>query len=60
MAKKKVTKFDVTKAVKANARERVGQPKPEKVIENTTREHRREGKQKLMLERLLDDDNAML
>ena len=32
MAKKKQEKFSVTKAVKRNARERVGQPKPEKVI----------------------------
>lgn len=33
MAKKKRAEFSVTKAVKRNARERVGQPKPEKVIE---------------------------
>ena len=32
MAKKKKAEFSVTKAVKRNARERVGQPKPEKVI----------------------------
>ena len=32
MAKKKQAKFSVTKAVKRNARERVGQPKPEKII----------------------------
>ena len=30
MAKKKQEKFSVTKAVKRNARERVGQPKPAK------------------------------
>jgi hypothetical protein len=30
--KKRPKKFSVTKAVKANARERVGQPKPERVI----------------------------
>jgi hypothetical protein len=34
MAKKKKAEFSVTKAVKRNARERVGQPKPEKVIES--------------------------
>jgi hypothetical protein len=56
MAKKRVAKFDVTKAVKANARERVGQPKPEKVIEKTTREQRREGKHKATLEELLNDE----
>jgi len=32
MAKKKQAKFSVTKAVKRNARERVGQPKAERVI----------------------------
>lgn len=32
MAKKKKGTFSVTKAVKRNARERVGQPRPEKVI----------------------------
>jgi hypothetical protein len=31
-AKKKMAKFSATKAVKANARERVGQPKAERVI----------------------------
>jgi hypothetical protein len=56
MAKKRVAKFDVTKAVKANARERVGQPKPEKVIEKTTREQRREGKHKTTLKKLLNDE----
>lgn len=32
MGKKKKDTFSVTKAVKANARERVGQPKPETVL----------------------------
>ncbi len=44
MAKKKKAEFSVTKAVKRNARERVGQPKPEKVIvpepQQTERERR--------------------
>jgi hypothetical protein len=35
MAKRKAGKFSVTKAVKANARERVGQPKPARVVEDT-------------------------
>jgi hypothetical protein len=36
VAKKKRTpeKFSVVKAVKANARERVGQPRPQRVIES--------------------------
>ena len=32
MAKRKPGKFSATKAVKANARERVGQPKPSRVL----------------------------
>lgn len=32
MTKRKPGKFSATKAVKANARERVGQPKPVRVI----------------------------
>ena len=33
MRKRKAGKFSTTKAVKANARERVGQPKPVRVVE---------------------------
>jgi hypothetical protein len=44
MAKKKQPRFSVTKAVKRNARERVGQPKPGRVIasepERVSRERR--------------------
>ena len=32
MAKRKPARFSAAKAVKANARERVGQPKPSRVI----------------------------
>jgi hypothetical protein len=32
MTKRKPGKFSATKAVKANARERVGQPKPSRVL----------------------------
>jgi hypothetical protein len=35
MAKEKKQIFSVTKAVKANARERLGTPPPEKVLPNT-------------------------
>lgn len=56
MAKKKLAVFDVAKAVKANARERVGQPKPEKVIESSTREERKVRKHKLTLEKLLKEE----
>lgn len=37
MAKRKPEKFSATKAVKANARERVGQPKPVRVVETEPR-----------------------
>jgi hypothetical protein len=41
VAKKKVKTFSAAKAVKANARERVGQPKPARVVEDTPRTGRR-------------------
>ena len=41
MAKKRVARFSATKAVKANARERVGQPKASRVVEDTPRTGRR-------------------
>lgn len=37
MAKRKQGTFSATKAVKANARERVGQPKPARVVEDKPR-----------------------
>jgi hypothetical protein len=42
VAKKKKPKFSVIKAVKRNARERVGQPKPERVIASEPERARRE------------------
>jgi hypothetical protein len=41
VAKRKPGRFSAAKAVKANARERVGQPKPVKVVEDTPRIGRR-------------------
>lgn len=42
MAKrKKPERFSVSKAVKANARERVGQPKPARVVDDAKRTGRR-------------------
>jgi hypothetical protein len=49
MTKRKVGKFSVTKAVKANARERVGQPKPARVLD-TEPKTGREAKHKPKLE----------
>ena len=37
MAKRKPARFSATKAVKANARERVGQPKPSRVLPDAPR-----------------------
>jgi len=58
MAKKRAKKktFSAVKAVKANARDRVGQPKPERVIPNVQREQKRTSKHKVKLDRLLSDD----
>jgi hypothetical protein len=55
MAKKKgkPAKFSVTKAVKANARERVGQPKPSRILDDQPREKRRTGKHRETLGKLL-------
>ena len=38
MAKRKPAVFSATKAVKANARERVGQPKPSRVLPDKPRQ----------------------
>jgi hypothetical protein len=37
MTKRKPARFSATKAVKANARERVGQPKPARVVSTEPR-----------------------
>ena len=54
MAKKKAAKkFSVSKAVKANARERLGQPKAERVIEEKPRAEQRKPKHKETLAEIL-------
>jgi hypothetical protein len=40
MAKRKPTRFSAAKAVKANARERVGQPKPSRILPDAPRSGR--------------------
>jgi hypothetical protein len=52
MTKRKPGVFSATKAVKANARERVGQPKPVRVIDTEPRTGR-EIKHKPKLEEIL-------
>ena len=58
MAKKRAKKktFSAVKAVKSNARDRVGQPKAERVIEDTPREGKRKGKHKPTLSDLLNTE----
>jgi hypothetical protein len=53
-AKKKT--FSAVKAVKANARDRVGQPKPERVLPNTSREQKRGAKHPKTLAKLLSEE----
>lgn len=51
--KKKLKKFSVTKAVKSNARDVVGQPKPSKVMDDRAREEKRQARHKATLGNLL-------
>jgi hypothetical protein len=58
MAKKgKKRVFSKVAAVKANARERVGQPKPERVLDTEPREGRRERKHKPTLQEILNQQD---
>jgi hypothetical protein len=57
-SKRRPAKFSVIKAVKANARERVGQPKPGRVIDDRPREDRRGRKHKETLEALIRSDGG--
>jgi hypothetical protein len=50
--KRKPGRFSATKAVKANARERVGQPKPARVLEDTPKTGR-QAKHKPKLDELI-------
>lgn len=52
MAKRKPTRFSAAKAVKANARERVGQPKASRVVRDQPRTGR-DAKHKPKIEDLL-------
>lgn len=53
MAKKKKDEFSAAKAVKANARERVGQPKPARVVQDVPRTGRKV-KHKETLEQVIE------
>jgi hypothetical protein len=54
--KRRPKKFSVVKAVKANARERVGQPRPERVIEDPKRAQTRKPKHPQTLPQLLSGE----
>jgi hypothetical protein len=53
-AKKKT--FSTVKAVKANARARVGQPKPERILPEATKEEDRRRKHPKPLAKLLSEE----
>lgn len=55
MTKRKPAKFSATKAVKANARERVGQPKPARVVEEKPKTGR-QAKYRTKLEQILQTE----
>jgi hypothetical protein len=55
MTKRKPATFSAAKAVKANARERVGQPKPARVVDTEPRTGR-QTKHKPKLEELIQKD----
>jgi len=55
MAKRKVDRFSAIKAVKANARERVGQPKPVRVVEDKPRTGR-QSKHKKKLDQIIQQE----
>jgi hypothetical protein len=54
--KRRPEKFSVVKAVKANARDRVGQPRPERIIEDQKRTTSRKPKHRQTLPQLLSGE----
>lgn len=55
MTKRKTARFSAAKAVKANARERVGQPKPSRIVQDKPRTGR-EAKHKPKIDDLLRNE----
>ena len=55
MTKRKPGKFSATKAVKANARERIGQPKPARVVDTEPRTGR-DVKHKPKLDQIIHEE----
>jgi len=56
MAKRRPARFSATKAVKANARERVGQPKPSRIVRDKPRTGR-EAKHKPKIEDIMREED---
>jgi hypothetical protein len=54
--KKAIKKFSITKAVKANARERLGQPPAERIIVGKPPAEKRKAKHKEKLSDILDGE----
>jgi hypothetical protein len=54
--KRRPQKFSIVKAVKANARKRVGQPRPERVINDQKRENSRKSKHWQTMPQLLSGE----
>ena len=54
--KRRPEKFSVVKAVKANAGERVGQPRPERAIEDPKRAQQRKPKHRQTMPQLLSGE----
>jgi len=57
MAKKRVKKFDVVKAVKAAAREAVGTPPATRMVDVVSKKRRKVAKHKPTLAALLTDES---
>jgi hypothetical protein len=56
VVKRKPGQFSATKAVKANARERVGQPKPARVVVDTPRTGR-QAKHKPKMDQIIQQED---
>ncbi len=56
MKKRRPARFSVTKAVKANARERVGQPKASRVVETEPRTGRDEKHKRKLADVLREEE----
>ena len=54
MTKRKIAKFSVTKAVKSNARDQVGQPKASRFVEDKPKAGERGAKHKERLDELVE------